>query len=87
MQTIAAIEIGSVVLKAKSMSGISAAFAASTTSPDVGERINAAGEAQIAAAAPRLMPTFTITGNSVAISRTPRPVADETASDIRQARK
>ena len=42
----AAMEIGSVVLKAKSISGISAAFAASTTSPDVGERIIAAGEAE-----------------------------------------
>ncbi|SWI96622.1 Uncharacterised protein [Klebsiella pneumoniae] len=47
----------------------------------------AAGEAQMAAAAPRLIPTFTITGNSVAISSTPRPVAEETASDIRQATK
>ena len=83
----AAMEIGSVVLKAKSISGISAAFAASTTSPDVGERIIAAGEAQIAAAAPRLIPTLTMTGNSVAISKTPRPVAEETASDIRQATK
>ena len=41
----------------------------------------AAGEAQMAAAAPRLIPTFTITGNSVAISSTPRPVAEETASE------
>lgn len=76
----ATIEIGSVVLKAKSISDISAALAASTTSPEVGERIMAAGDAQMAAAAPRLMPTFTITGNSVAINSTPRPVADETAS-------
>ena len=80
-------EIGSVVLKAKSISDISAAFAASTTSPEVGERIIAAGEAQIAAAAPRLIPTLTITGNKVAINSTPRPVAEETANDIRQARK
>ena len=80
-------EIGSVVLKAKSISGISADLAASTTSPEVGERIIAAGEAQMAAAAPRLIPTFTITGNRVAISSTPRPVAEETASDIRQATK
>lgn len=87
MQIIAAMEIGSVVLKAKSISGISAALAARTTSPEVGERIIAAGEAQMAAAAPRLIPTFTITGNSVAISSTPRPVAEETASDIRQATK
>ncbi|MNC51931.1 hypothetical protein D3C75_1012490 [compost metagenome] len=83
----AAMEIGSVVLKAKSTSGISAALAASTTSPEVGERIMAAGEAQIAAAAPRLIPTLTINGNSVAISSTPSPVAEETASDIRQATK
>ena len=41
---IAAMEIGSVVLKAKSISGISAALAASTTSPEVGERIIAAGD-------------------------------------------
>ncbi|CVC30361.1 Uncharacterised protein [Serratia marcescens] len=87
MQTMAAIEIGSVVLNAKSTSGISAALAASTTSPEVGARIIAAGEAQMAAAAPRLMPTFTINGNSVAISNTPRPVAEETANDIRQATK
>ncbi len=80
-------EIGSVVLKAKSINDISAAFAASTTSPEVGERIIAAGEAQIAAAAPRLIPTLTITGNKVAINSTPRPVAEETANDIRQARK
>jgi C4-dicarboxylate transporter len=40
IQTIAAIEIGKVVLKAKSISGISAALAASTTSPEVGDRIN-----------------------------------------------
>ncbi|EHD05527.1 hypothetical protein LTSEWAN_1101, partial [Salmonella enterica subsp. enterica serovar Wandsworth str. A4-580] len=39
------------VLNAKSINGISAAFAAKTTSPDVGERMMAAGEAQIAAAA------------------------------------
>jgi DcuC family C4-dicarboxylate transporter len=38
------------------------AFAASTTSPDVGERIMAAGEAQIAAAAPRLIPTLRLPG-------------------------
>ncbi|MNC73930.1 hypothetical protein D3C75_1252100 [compost metagenome] len=87
MQTIAAIEMGNVVLKAKSTNGISAALAASTTSPEVGARIIAAGEAQIAAAAPRLIPTLTISGKSVAISNTPRPVADETASDIRQATK
>ena len=80
-------DIGNVVLKAKSISDISAAFAASTTSPEVGERIMAAGDAQIAAAAPRLIPTFTMTGNSVAMSSTPSPVADDTASDIRQARK
>ena len=30
---------------------------------------------------------FTISGNRVAISKTPRPVAEETASDIRQATK
>ena len=83
----AAIEIGSVVLNAKSISGISEALAASTTSPDVGASMIAAGDAQIAAAAPRLIPTFTITGNSVAISNTPNPVAEETASDIRQATK
>ena len=83
----AAIEIGSVVLNAKSINGISAAFAASTTSPDVGERMIAAGEAHMAAAAPRLIPTFTMTGKSVAISNTPSPVAEETASDIRQATK
>ncbi|MND63963.1 hypothetical protein D3C80_552830 [compost metagenome] len=87
MQTMAAMEMGKVVLKAKSTSGISAALAANTTSPEVGARIIAAGEAQIAAAAPRLMPTLTINGNSVAISNTPRPVADDTASDIRQATK
>ncbi|MOA47857.1 hypothetical protein D3C78_1705310 [compost metagenome] len=87
MPIMAAMEIGSVVLKAKSISGISAALAASTTSPEVGERIMAAGEAQMAAAAPRLIPTFTITGNRVAISNTPRPVADDTARDIRQATK
>lgn len=51
MQTMAAIEIGSVVLNAKSTSGISAALAANTTSPEVGARIIAAGEAQMAAAA------------------------------------
>lgn len=39
----AAMEMGSVVLNAKSISGISAALAASTTSPDVGERMIAAG--------------------------------------------
>ncbi|CNT88379.1 Uncharacterised protein [Salmonella enterica subsp. enterica] len=83
----AAMEIGSVVLNAKSINGISAAFAAKTTSPDVGERMMAAGEAQIAAAAPRLMPTLTITGKRVAMSSTPSPVAEETASDIRQATK
>ncbi len=87
MPIIAAIEIGSVVLKAKSISDISEACAASTTSPEVGARIIAAGEAQMAAAAPRLIPTFTITGNRVAISKTPRPVAEETARDIRQATK
>ena len=87
IQMMAAIEIGSVVLKAKSINGISDAFAASTTSPEVGARIIAAGDAQIAAAAPRLIPTLTITGNSVAISNTPSPVAEETASDIRQATK
>lgn len=47
----------------------------------------AAGEAQMAAAAPRLMPTLTISGNSVAISSTPSPVAEDTANDIRQATK
>ncbi|CQR23028.1 Uncharacterised protein [Yersinia enterocolitica] len=85
MQTIAAIEIGNVVLKAKSTSGISEAFAANTTSPEVGARMIAAGDAQIAAAAPRLMPTLTITGNNVAINNTPNPVADDTAKDIKQA--
>ena len=87
MQIMAAIEMGSVVLNAKSISGISEALAASTTSPDVGARIIAAGDAQIAAAAPRLIPTFTITGNNVAISKTPNPVAEETANDIRHATK
>ena len=87
MPTMATIEMGSVVLNAKSISDISAALAASTTSPEVGERIMAAGEAQIAAAAPRLIPTLTIIGNRVAINSTPRPVADDTARDIRQARK
>src|SRR5688572_438026 len=82
----AAIEIGRVTLKAKSTSGIFAACAASTTSPEVGERMIAAGDAQIAAAAPRLVPTLTIIGNNVAISNTPRPVAEDTARDIRHAR-
>lgn len=40
MLIMATMEMGSVVLKAKSISGISAAFAASTTSPEVGESIN-----------------------------------------------
>src|SRR5471032_1336129 len=84
--TIAAMEMGRVALKAKSTRDILEACAASTTSPEVGDKIIAAGEAQIAAAAPRLMPTLTIIGNRVAISNTPRPVAEETASDIRQAR-
>lgn len=48
MATIAIIEMGNVVLKAKSMSGISAASAAKITSPEVGAKIMAAGEAQIA---------------------------------------
>src|SRR5471032_2831631 len=82
----AAIEIGRVTLNAKSTSGMFAACADSTTSPEVGERMIAAGDAQIAAAAPRLMPTLTMIGNNVAISSTPSPVAEETASDIRHAR-
>ncbi len=87
MPTMASSEIGSMVLKAKSISGMPEAWAAITTSPEVGDRISAAGDAHIAAAAPRLMPMFTISGNSVAISSTPRPVAEDTASDSRQATK
>ena len=73
--------------KANSPKGIFEISAESTTSPDVGERIIEIGDAQIAAAAPREIPTLTMTGNNVAISNTPKPVADDTAKDIKHARK
>ena len=80
-------ETGKLVEKANSLSGILEISADNTTSPEVGDKIIEIGEAQIAAAAPREMPTFTITGNNVAINSTPKPVAEDTAKDIRQARK
>ena len=46
------------------------------------KRIIEIGDAQIAAAAPREIPTFTMTGNNVAINNTPKPVADDTAKTL-----
>ncbi len=45
----------------------------------------AAGEAQTATAAGREIPIAVIIGNNVAIKSTPRPVAELTARDIKQA--
>ena len=80
-------ETGKLVEKANSLSGILEISADNTTSPEVGDKMMEIGEAQIAAAAPREMPTLTITGNNVAINNTPKPVAEDTAKDIKQARK
>ena len=56
-----------------------------TTSPEVGDKMMAAGEAQTAAAAGLEIPIAVIIGNSVAISKTPSPAAELTANDIKQA--
>ncbi|MMZ67303.1 hypothetical protein D1872_298770 [compost metagenome] len=85
MAAMAVREMGRVSLKANSMSSMLAAWAAITTSPEVGASMMAAGEAHTAAAAPREIPMLTISGNRVAISSTPRPVAELTASDMAQA--
>ncbi|CSC36692.1 Uncharacterised protein [Vibrio cholerae] len=82
---IAQIETGNTVSTANTCNGKPDFSAAMTTSPEVGERMIAAGEAHTATAAGREMPIAVIIGNKVAINNTPRPVAELTARDIKQA--
>ncbi len=81
----AQIETGRTVSTANTCSGKPDFSAATTTSPDVGDQIIAAGEAHTAAAAGREIPIAVIIWNRVAINSTPRPVAELTASDIKHA--
>ena len=87
MPQIATIDTGKLVEKANSLNDCLEISADNTTSPEVGDKMMEIGEAQMAAAAPREMPILTMTGNKVAINNTPKPVAEATAKDIKQARK
>lgn len=81
----AQIDTGKTVSTANTCNGKPDFSAAITTSPEVGERMIAAGYAQTATAAGREIPIAVIIGNNVAINNTPRPVAELTANDIRHA--
>ena len=79
-------DIGRMVLKAKSIRLALAFSAARMTSAAVGARLTTVVDEQMAAADGALMPRRVMMGNSVAMRKTPRAVAEWMANDISPAR-